>query len=135
MSSCCSNKNQVLLSDDSFDDVLSQYNEKEYEQKIADIKNAMINEDDLEIMAEFFKSLSDKTRISIVNALLEHKWLCGQDLCAIVNMSKSAISHQMATLRLNKLVKVKRQGQRVYYALSDEHVEQVVQMAISHIKE
>ncbi|HAR79900.1 MAG TPA: transcriptional regulator [Succinivibrionaceae bacterium] len=99
------------------------------------IKEDMLPQDDVEVTAEFFKAFSDPTRINIVNALQLHEWLCVTDLASIVGVSKSALSHQLSYLRLNKLVKVKREGRNVYYSLSDDHVEKVFALAISHIRE
>lgn len=104
-------------------------------EEIKKIKDSMQLNDDLLLAAAFFKALSDPTRLSIVNALQVHGWLCVTDLSDVLNMSKSAVSHQLCHLRMCKLVRVKRMGQRVYYALSDGHVEQVFAMAVSHIKE
>lgn len=102
---------------------------------VQSVKQEMLPADDVDLAAEFFKALSDPTRINIVNALQIHKWLCVSDLAAILGMSKSAISHQLSYLRLNNLVRVRRDGKRAFYALSDSHVEQVFAMAVSHIGE
>ncbi len=99
------------------------------------IKEQLLPQDDTEIMAEFFKALSDPTRISIVHALQLHKWLCVSDLVELLGMSKSALSHQLSYMRLNKLVRVKRDGRHVFYALDDLHVEQVFALALSHVYE
>lgn len=99
------------------------------------IREMMLAPDDILLTAEFFKALSDPTRLSIINALQLHEWLCVSDIAEILGMTKSAVSHQLCNMRMNKLVRVKRDGQRVYYALNDDHVEQVCAMAIDHIKE
>ena len=109
--------------------------ENSREELIESVKSQMLAPDDVDVTAEFFKALADPTRINIVNALQIHEWLCVTDLAEILGMTKSAVSHQLCYLRLNNLVMVKREGQRVYYALCDEHVEKVFEMAISHIKE
>ena len=95
----------------------------------------MLPVDDTEVMAEFFKALSDPTRLSIVNALQLHEWLCVSDLVELLGMSKSALSHQLCYMRLNKLVGVTRDGRHVFYALDDDHVEQVFALALSHVNE
>lgn len=99
------------------------------------IRERMLPADDVEVAAEFFKALADPTRISIVDALQQHEWLCVTDLAALLGLSKSAVSHQLCNMRLNKLVKLKRDGKRVFYALNDDHVERVFALAISHIHE
>lgn len=105
------------------------------EEEIEDVRERLMGAVDVAVTCEFFKALSDPTRISIVNALQLHRWLCVSDLALILNMSHSAVSHQLTYLRLNNLVKVKREGKRAYYALCDAHVEQVFAMAVSHIYE
>lgn len=99
------------------------------------VRESMLAPDDADLTAEFFKALSDPTRISIVNALQVHRWLCVSDLAALVGLSVSALSHQLSYLRLNKLLRVRRDGRKAFYALSDDHVEQVLALAISHIRE
>ena len=99
------------------------------------IREQMLAPDDILLTAEFFKALSDPTRLSIINALQLHEWLCVTDLAEILGMTKSAVSHQLCNMRMNKLVRVRREGQRIYYALNDVHVEQVCALAIDHIKE
>lgn len=99
------------------------------------LQQSLLDDDVVDLTAEFFKALSDPTRIRIVNALQLHEWLCVSDLAAILGMSKSAISHQLSYLRLNHLVRVKREGKRAFYALDDDHVKQVFALAVSHIAE
>lgn len=99
------------------------------------IKSQMLASDDALVMSEFFKALSDPTRLNMVHAMLLHKWLCVSDIASIVGLSKSAVSHQLAYMRINKLVRVKREGRKVFYALNDSHVESVFALALSHIKE
>lgn len=105
------------------------------EEQLLQLKQQMLASDDALVMSEFFKAFSDPTRLSIVHALLLHKWLCVSDIAALVKLSKSAVSHQLAYMRINKLVRVKRDGRKVYYALNDAHVESVFALALSHIKE
>ena len=105
------------------------------ETQLDELKAQMLASDDALVMSEFFKAFSDPTRLNIVHALLLHKWLCVTDISALVKLSKSAVSHQLAYMRINKLVRVKRDGRKVYNALNDEHVESVFALALSHIKE
>ncbi len=99
------------------------------------IAASLLSEDDVEVISEFFKALADPTRVNIVNALQEREWLCVTDLAAVLGLTVSAISHQLCYLRMNKLVKVRREGKRMLYALCDDHVRQVFAMAVSHVKE
>lgn len=91
--------------------------------------------DDTEILSAFFKALSDPTRLNIVFVLLKYKQLSVGEIASKTNMSISAVSHQLALLRMRKLVTVKRDGVKNIYALCDDHVSKVIEMAIEHIHE
>lgn len=91
--------------------------------------------DDVEIITAFFKALSDPSRFNIVYVLLYNKELSVSSIAQHTNMSLSAVSHQLAILRLQKLVKVKKDGVKNIYSLCDDHVRQVIEMAIEHIHE
>lgn len=95
----------------------------------------LLPSDDVEILSAFFKALSDPSRLNIVCVLLKYRQLSVGDIAAKINMSVSAVSHQLAILRMRKLVMVKRDGVKNYYALCDDHVAQVIEMAIEHINE
>lgn len=82
----------------------------------------------------FFKALGDMTRIQIIWAL-EKNELCVCDLANILSMTKSAVSHQLGTLRKAKLVKYRRDGKTVYYSLLDEHVKNMFISGFAHIHE
>lgn len=103
--------------------------------ELSELSASMLPQDDVEVISEFFKALADPTRISIVDALQQHEWLCVSDLAELLGLTKSAVSHQLCNMRLNKLVRLKRDGKRVFYALNDDHVEKVFAMAVTHIHE
>ncbi len=84
--------------------------------------------------ADFFKTMGDPTRMGIV-AALDQSELCVCDLAFLLNMTKSAISHQLKTLRRANFVKSRRDGKVVYYSLKDEHVRVIFEMGIAHISE
>ena len=95
----------------------------------------MANQFDLDTarrLAAFYKVFGDETRIRIVEALSREE-LCVNDLCEKLEMSKSAVSHQLSTLRRAYLVKYRKSGKNVYYSLDDEHVETVFLMGLEHI--
>lgn len=104
--------------------------ERELEQELD-----LMPSDDIEILAAFFKALADPSRLNIVCVLLKYKQLSVGDIALKTNMSLSAVSHQLALLRMRKLVAVKRDGVKNYYALCDNHVSRVIEMAIEHIYE
>jgi ArsR family transcriptional regulator len=82
-------------------------------------------------MSMFFKILSDKTRLRILTELLDGS-LCVNHICERLDMSQSAISHQLALLRKADLVRVTRKGKTVVYSISDEHVRLMLDMALLH---
>jgi ArsR family transcriptional regulator len=77
---------------------------------------------------------ADSTRVRILWAL-SHEKMCVCDIAVLLGMTKSAISHQLKSLRLSNLVKYKKQGKIVYYSLSDEHVKDIFEKGFEHIKE
>ena len=105
------------------------------QEEIEKLKAQRLNAEDTLVMSEFFKALSDPSRLNIVHVLLLHQWVCVSDIASLVDLSRSAVSHQLAYMRVNKLVRIKRDGRKVFYALNDSHVESVFALALSHIKE
>ena len=87
-----------------------------------------------EMVAEFFKIMGDPTRISILNALSVEE-MCVCDIALLLNMTQSAISHQLKTLRQTRLVSYRREGKVVYYSLNDEHVHGIIAMGLAHVME
>ncbi|HUS69191.1 MAG TPA: metalloregulator ArsR/SmtB family transcription factor [Anaerolineae bacterium] len=83
-------------------------------------------------LAETFKALSDPTRIKIICALAEWE-LCVGELGATLDMSESAVSHQLSFLRSMRIVKFRKEGRRVYYSVDDEHIEQLLSQRLEHI--
>ena len=90
--------------------------------------------DNIKSLSLFFKAISDETRIRIICALNINE-LCVCDLTAVLQMTKSAISHQLRTLRNAGIVKNRKVGKVVYYSLVDEHVRQIVETSLDHINE
>ncbi len=85
-------------------------------------------------LAALYKAFSDPTRVKILWALKGHA-LCVCDLAALLNMTVSAVSHQLKTLRLSNLVKFDRDGKVVYYSLADDHVTEILACGFSHVNE
>lgn len=83
-------------------------------------------------LADTFKALSDPTRVRIIS-VLAHTELCVHDIAATLNMSHSAISHQLRTLRDLRLVKFHREGRNIYYSLDDEHIQDLFRQSVDHI--
>lgn len=101
---------------------------------VEEVRKKMPKEEQLYELADFFKVLGDSTRVKIMWAL-DMKELCVCDLAVLLNMTKSAISHQLRALREARLVKFRKDGKVVYYSLADHHVKQVFEMGYQHINE
>ncbi|MCL1828054.1 MAG: metalloregulator ArsR/SmtB family transcription factor [Oscillospiraceae bacterium] len=84
-------------------------------------------------LADLYKTYSDPTRVKILWALNCHE-MCVCDLAALLNMTKSAISHQLKTLRMSNIVKFQKQGKSVRYSLSDDHVKDIFEKGFDHIR-
>ena len=102
---------------------------------LLDQESGLIPSDDVEVLAAFFKALSDPSRLNIVCVLLTYNELSVGDIAAHTKMSISAVSHQLAILRMRNLVTVQKQGVKNIYKLSDHHVSKVIELAIEHICE
>jgi ArsR family transcriptional regulator, lead/cadmium/zinc/bismuth-responsive transcriptional repressor len=102
--------------------------------RVKKVRSSMSDSDTLGRLAEFFKAIADPGRIKIIYALFAAE-LCVCDLSAAVGMSPSAVSHQLKSLRMLKLVKHRREGQMVYYSLDDKHVVTILAQGLEHIRE
>ncbi len=83
-------------------------------------------------VADFFKIFGDSTRIQLLELLLECE-LCVGDIAEKLNMTQSAVSHQLRVLRQNDLVKYRKEGKTVFYSLDDEHIKTVLEAGMQHI--
>jgi DNA-binding transcriptional ArsR family regulator len=105
-----------------------------HEEVVAAVRKEMPGDEILLDLADLFKVFSDSTRIKILYALLRAE-MCVCDIAALLGMSKSAISHQLRTLRQTRLVKYRREGKVVYYSLEDEHVGNIFDQGLVHVCE
>ena len=94
----------------------------------------MPQEDTLFDLAELFKVFGDSTRIRILWALDEAE-MCVCDIAFLLNMTQSAISHQLRVLKQAKLVKNRREGKSIFYSLDDEHVKRILNQGLIHNNE
>lgn len=92
------------------------------------------DEETLYQLAELFKVFGDSTRIRILHALSENE-LCVQDIADNLNMTQSAISHQLRILKQAALVKFRRDGKALYYSLADDHVATIMKQGLEHVCE
>lgn len=104
-----------------------------HEAIVNQTKEKMLDNDFINEISLFFKILGDNTRVKILFAL-DNNEMCVCDIANVLNMTKSSISHQLSFLKQNNIVKCNRVGKEVYYSLDDEHVKEVFEVAISHIK-
>lgn len=105
-----------------------------HEDVVNSVKENMPEEEILYDLAELFKVFGDSTRVKILWALNESE-MCVCDIAALLNMTQSAISHQLRILKHARLVKNRRQGKVVYYSIDDEHVEDIFKQGMNHIVE
>lgn len=98
------------------------------------VNTTLPEETELYDLAELFKVFGDSTRIRILFVLFEAE-VCVCDLAAALNMTQSAISHQLKILKQSKLVKSRREGKSVFYSLADGHVRTIIAQGREHIEE
>jgi len=121
---------------------MAQENEmiNEMDQSLVDgdiverVREKMPEEEPLYDLAELFKVFGDSTRIRIIWALFESD-MSVSDIASLLNMTQSAISHQLRVLKNARLVKYKKSGKTVYYSLNDDHIKKIFELGMEHIME
>lgn len=106
----------------------------EHPELLAHVRLDLPDEAALYDLAELFKVFGDSTRIRILYALFESE-LCVCDIAALLNLTQSAISHQLRVLKQARLVRNRREGKTVYYFLADDHVRTIIGQGMDHINE
>ena len=101
---------------------------------IENVKSKMQEEEVLYELGDFFKILGDSTRIKILIELFFSK-MCVCDIASLLEMTQSAISHQLRVLKQGRLVKHRKEGKVVYYSLDDDHIKHIVEQGLIHIME
>lgn len=105
-----------------------------HDDVIRSVNEEMPDEEVLYDLAELFKVFGDSTRIKILYVLFQSE-MCVCDIAQLLNMSQSAISHQLRVLKQTKLVKYRRDGKTVFYSLADSHVTTILNQGLEHIEE
>lgn len=105
-----------------------------HEDLLRAVNETMPEETELYDLAELFKVFGDSTRIRILFVLFEAE-VCVCDLAEALNMTQSAISHQLKILKQSKLIKSRREGKSVFYSLADNHVRTIIDQGLEHIEE
>ena len=103
-------------------------------ESVRKAREALPSEEAIHRLADFFKILGDPTRIRILEALVISE-LCVCDIASLLRVGRSAVSHQLATLRQANLVAYRRAGKTVYYRLSDDHVKLIIDLGFEHTAE
>ena len=98
------------------------------------VKNKICFNDTIHDLAFFYKIMGDNTRLNLL-MVLEFGELCVSDLAYLLNMSISAVSHQLKILRNAKLVKIRREGKNIFYSLDDDHIDSILKVSLEHILE
>ncbi len=105
-----------------------------HEELLKIVNEKMPAEEELYDLSELFKVFGDSTRIRILFVLFESE-VCVCDLAAALNMTQSAVSHQLRILKQNRLVKSRREGKSIFYSLADAHVRTIIDQGLEHIEE
>ena len=105
-----------------------------HEDAVSEVLGEMPDDETLYDLAELFKVFGDSTRIKILYALFEAE-LCVCDISKLLGLTQSAVSHQLRVLKNSLLVKFRREGKTVFYALADGHVRRIIAQGMDHIKE
>lgn len=102
--------------------------------KVAALRKTLIAGASVVSLAETFRALGDATRVRILDALSRSE-LCVCDIARLVELSESAVSHQLRLLRSMRLVRPRRVGRMVYYALDDQHIVRLFEQGLEHVQE
>ena len=105
-----------------------------HEEIVKQVNKEIPDEEKLYDLADFFKVFADSTRIKILYVLLCSE-MCVCDLAQILNMTQSAISHQLRILKQMDLVRNRREGKTIFYSLADDHIKAILNQGMEHINE
>ena len=103
-----------------------------HQEAVDEVNKDMPEENTFNNLADLFKLIGDTTRCRILFALDERE-MCVCDIANVLSMTKSAVSHQLATLRRSGIVRCRKSGKEVYYTLDDEHIRTLYEIGIKHI--
>ncbi len=102
--------------------------------RVRKLREALVDPDAVQGLADTFSALGDPTRVRILDAL-SHGELCVCDLAAVLRLSQSAVSHQLRLLRGLRLVRPRREGRVVFYDLDDQHIISLFKQTLQHVEE
>ena len=98
------------------------------------VKSGLLADSSVSALAETFKVLGDTTRVRILDAISRTE-LCVSDIAELLHLSESAVSHQLRLLRGARLVRPRRAGQQIFYALDDQHIVRLFAQGLDHVQE
>ena len=101
-------------------------------EAVQQLRNHPLDNTTVEQLADIFRALADPTRVRLLHAL-SHAELCVGDLAALLEMTDSAVSHQLRLLRDLRVLRSRRDGKLVYYALDDDHITSLFQQSLDHL--
>ena len=105
-----------------------------HDEIVEKVQKEMPSEDTLYDLTELFRIFGDSTRIRILYVLFEAE-MCVCDIAQLLNMTSTAVSHQLRILKGNKLVKSRREGKNIFYSLADGHVTSILDQGMEHVNE
>lgn len=105
-----------------------------HEDKVDHVLSALPDDEQLYDLADLFRMFGDTTRVKILYVLFESE-LCVCDIAQLLNLTQSAVSHQLRILKDAKLVRFRREGKTVFYTLDDDHVRAILSLGMEHISE
>lgn len=105
-----------------------------HEDRLEDAREGSPTEEMVYDLVELFKVFGDVTRVKIIYALLESE-MCVCDIASLLDMTQSAISHQLRVLKKARMVKFRKEGKTVFYSLDDQHIDKIFSFGLDHIKE
>lgn len=103
-----------------------------HDETVAKIKEVQLPRDQVTELASIFQALGDPTRVRIIHALI-HSEICVCDLAAVLEMTQSAVSHQLRHLKNLRIVKRRKVGRTVYYSIEDEHILTLFETGLNHV--
>ncbi len=107
---------------------------RSHEELVEEVRAALPEDEVLYDLAELFKIFGDSTRVKLLY-ILSLREMCVYDLARLLGVTQSAVSHQLRALKASKLVRYRREGKTVFYALADDHVETILAQGLEHVEE
>lgn len=103
-----------------------------FQENIDKAQAGMPAQHEIEKVVSFYKVLGDETRLKILYALKTQE-MCAGDIAVLLNMTKSAVSHQLAVMRKTHQIRSRKEGKNVFYSLDDEHIVDILEIAMVHM--